>query len=52
MRVKSPQTIPSWNTPGRPKKPRKGAYGFNIQTNNLEFWMGSRWLIFPMKRSK
>jgi hypothetical protein len=44
--------IPSWNTPGRPKKAKKGTFGFNLQTNSLEYWMGSRWLKLPMKRIK
>jgi len=44
------QTIPSWNTIGRPKKPRIGTIGFNIQTINLEFWTGSQWVILRMKK--
>ncbi|OGM56477.1 hypothetical protein A3E46_01595 [Candidatus Woesebacteria bacterium RIFCSPHIGHO2_12_FULL_46_16] len=42
--------IPTWNTPGRPKKPKKGTFGFNSQTNSLEFWNGSVWLILRMIR--
>jgi hypothetical protein len=42
--------IPTWNTPGRPKNPKTGTFGFNFQTNNLEFWGGFQWLKLPMKR--
>ena len=42
--------IPSWNTPGRPKKSKPGTVGFNLQTNSLEFWNGSFWLKLPMKK--
>jgi hypothetical protein len=42
------QRIPSWNTAGRPKKPRIGTIGFNFRTNNLEYWNGTRWLLLHM----
>jgi hypothetical protein len=35
--------ISSWNTAGRPKNPNRGTFGFNYQTNNLEYWDGSYW---------
>jgi len=41
-------TIPSWNTPERPKKPAKGTFGFNTKTKNLEYWDGSDWFEAPM----
>ena len=37
-------TIPAWNSAGRPKKAKKGTFGFNFQTNNLEYWDGAAWL--------
>jgi len=36
-------TIASWNTEDRPKKAKAGTIGFNLQTNNLEYWDGSQW---------
>ena len=36
--------ITSWTTAGRPKKPKSGTFGFNTQTNSLEYWNGSDWL--------
>jgi len=42
--------VPTWNTPGRPKKPKMGTFGFNFQTNNLEFWNGKRWLSLRMRK--
>ena len=41
--------ISCWNTPGRPKKPTKGTFGFNTQTNSLEFWNGTSWYTAPLK---
>ena len=41
-------TIASWNTADRPKKAKKGTFGFNSQTNNLEYWDGSAWLAAPL----
>lgn len=44
----SQQRIPSWNTAGRPTKAKPGTFGYNFQTNNLEYWNGSRWLNLHM----
>jgi hypothetical protein len=41
-------TIPSWNTAGRPKNARRGTFGFNYQTNSLEYWDGSNWFMASM----
>ena len=41
--------ISDWNTSGRPKKPPKGTFGFNLDTNSLEFWNGSSWLTAKLK---
>jgi hypothetical protein len=36
-------TISSWKTSERPKKAKRGTFGFNNETNSLEFWDGSNW---------
>lgn len=41
-------TIAAWNSETRPKKPRRGTLGFNVQTNILEFWDGEDWYSAPM----
>ena len=43
--------IASWDTNGRPKKAKKGTFGFNSQTNYLEYLTGSIWLKAPMSDS-
>lgn len=40
--------IPSWDTADRPKKPKVGTFGFNSQTNNLEYWDGKSWFEAAM----
>ena len=40
--------IASWDTHGRPKKAKKGTFGFNSQTNNLEYFNGTDWLAATM----
>jgi len=37
-------TIASWDIVGRPKNAKPGTFGFNFQTNKLEYWNGSNWL--------
>jgi hypothetical protein len=44
------RAIPTWNIPGRPKDPKVGTFGFNMQTKNLEYWTGGNWLILPMRK--
>jgi len=44
------QSIPAWNEAGRPEDAKSGTFGFNIQTNNLEVRIGSRWLKLAMKK--
>ncbi len=41
-------TVISWDTKGRPKKPKPGTFGFNFQTNSLEYWDGSSWYAAQM----
>jgi len=36
-------TISSWTNKKRPKKPSVGTFGFNTQTNSLEFYDGKYW---------
>ena len=40
--------IASWETPGRPKKTKRGTFGFNFQTNSLEYYDGSSWFEASM----
>ena len=47
MRIGLP-TITSWDTAGRPKKVGRGTFGFNFQTNSLEYWDGTFWFAAPM----
>jgi hypothetical protein len=44
-------TITSWNNATRPKKPKPGTIGFNIQTNSLEYWDGTSWYSAVMSES-
>lgn len=41
-------TIDSWDTAGRPKNAKMGTFGFNFQTNHLEYWDGSAWFQASM----
>lgn len=36
-------TISTWKSNKRPKKPGVGTFGYNTQTNSLEFFDGSDW---------
>jgi len=36
-------TIASWDDKTRPQNPKAGTFGFNTQTNNLEYFDGSDW---------
>ncbi|MBI2049643.1 hypothetical protein HYT32_01935 [Candidatus Roizmanbacteria bacterium] len=40
--------IASWKTAERPKKPKRGTFGFNVQTNNLEYFDGTDWFAAAM----
>jgi hypothetical protein len=37
-------TIVSWDSQTRPKNLKRGTFGFNTQTNTLEYWTGSYWV--------
>jgi len=41
-------TLATWTTATRPKNAKKGTFGFNSQTNSLEFWTGTDWLAAHM----
>ncbi len=41
-------TISSWDRKNRPKNPKQGTFGFNTETNSLEYWDGSNWLAAAM----
>jgi len=41
-------TIAFWKTADRPKNAKNGTFGFNTQTNSLEYWNGTRWFVSQM----
>lgn len=41
-------TINSWDSQTRPKNAKRGTFGFNSETNNLEYSDGSNWFTAPM----
>ncbi len=45
-------TIASWKTGKRPNDAKKGTFGFNQQTGNLEYWDGSNWFGAPMNKAQ
>ncbi len=45
------QSLASWETIERPKNPKRGTFGFNSQTNSLEYYNGDYWLGAPMSRA-
>ena len=36
-------TITTWSISNRPKRAKRGTFGFNMDTNSLEYWDGSQW---------
>lgn len=40
--------IDSWDIAGRPKNAKRGTFGFNSETNNLEYCDGNGWLAASM----
>ena len=36
-------TIATWKTAERPKKAKRGTFGFNTETKNLEYCNGTDW---------
>lgn len=43
-------TVTTWNSKNRPKNTRLGTFGFNIETNSLEYWDGDCWLEATMEK--
>lgn len=43
--------IRSWDTRSRPKSAKRGMFGFNSQTNSLEYFDGSNWLAAQMTQA-
>lgn len=42
-------TIAQWKNTDRPKKARRGTFGFNTQTKSLEYWDGKDWYGATLK---
>jgi hypothetical protein len=42
--------LSSWSTDDRPKDAKRGTFGFNQETNSLEYFDGSSWLAAPMSK--
>lgn len=40
--------IPTWDSASRPKKGKAGIFGFNTETNQLEYWNGKAWFEAAM----
>jgi hypothetical protein len=43
--------IASWKTNSRPKNAKRGTFGFNQDTNSLEYWTGDTWYRVQMKQA-
>jgi hypothetical protein len=43
--------LSSWKTRERPKKAKRGTFGFNSQTNSLEYFNGTNWLAAKMSKA-
>lgn len=44
-------TIATWETSERPKKAQPGTFGFNKETNHLEYFDGQAWLEAQMNEA-
>ncbi len=42
-------TIATWKSKERPKNAKRGTFGFNTQTQNLEYYDGKDWLAAGMQ---
>lgn len=40
--------IAAWVTKSRPQKAKRGTFGFNLDTNSLEYWDGVDWFTAKM----
>jgi hypothetical protein len=43
--------INSWKTKNRPKNTKRGSFGFNSQTNSLEYYDGADWFTAQMGKA-
>lgn len=43
--------ISTWKSEDRPRKAKRGTLGFNLQTNNLEYYDGESWYEASMTKS-
>ena len=43
-------TIASWKTSTRPKNAKRGTFGYNTDTNSLEYWDGEIWFRSRMNK--
>jgi hypothetical protein len=44
--------LTSWNTEDRPQGAKRGTFGFNSQTNSLEYYDGADWFAAPMQKAE
>lgn len=44
-------TIATWESGTRPKDAKEGTFGFNSQTNSLEYWNGKDWFAAEMAQA-
>lgn len=42
-------TMASWDSKNRPKNAKRGTFGFNLETQSLEYFDGSDWYHAQMK---
>lgn len=42
-------SIASWNIVSRPKNAKRGTFGYNLETQSLEYFDGEVWFRAPMK---
>ena len=43
--------IATWETLNRPENPKRGIFGFNSQTNTLEYFDGKSWFEAPLSEA-
>ena len=43
--------LTSWKTSDRPKKTKRGTFGFNSQTNSLEYYDGTNWFVAKISKA-
>ncbi len=43
--------VATWETTERPKEAKRGVFGFNTETNQLEYFDGKYWLAASMDKA-